>query len=202
MAMSALCAMARDAREAFASEPGCLMPTVSRTLRLDLLDYYDAGQAVKRNSTTGKDNVQLVSASSRLVSINYANGVSAQIMTMPVSKSDTLIIAAITVENPARDSQLVTFKNNWEPVAEGKVIKLPSVEQFFKKEVTKKDRAEAMKAVLFPVIYYTFDESDGSIVAHLNIEKVVDPEQWKRIAPLFNTELRYVPSGSKFRLAK
>lgn len=144
-------ATARTALDFFTDIPAGVFNMLSRTTRLDMIDYYNAGL------TTGSDNVfsgkaRILKVSDNAVDILVAKNSLATIAVLP-NGSDTVVALIETVRTPTPDSSLSFFKaSDWTPVD----VKLPVLADFMTPEAKKAE----LTAADYPDMTFTSIEFD------------------------------------------
>ena len=101
----------RTVRDFFASEPGELLTLVPKTVRLDMLDYYDSGTIVQANNNMGS-GTQLDTVTDNFLRLRTSD-VKTLEMRLMRWKNDTIIAVVETVETPVKDSHITFYNKHW-----------------------------------------------------------------------------------------
>jgi len=135
---------AADLRELFLGMPDSIMPTLTKSERMDFMDYIDSGMKAKvRNKLGGEsvmtlfeDNMLTVqtSGSGRLDMVLYDKG-----------KDNSLICIVRTVNTRYEDSRLQFFTQDWKPVPAYELIDMPKFDDYLTKEALRDDSVAFFK---------------------------------------------------------
>ena len=121
---------ARTIKDIFLSEPGYLMPLLSKSAKMDMIDYLSVGQMADVNNALGK-GTHFNKVTDSYMSVHISNGSTVELLLMPVSKRDTIVVAVTTFSLPAKDSRIEFFTTDWKRYVRTKT---------FMKEPTMKDK--------------------------------------------------------------
>ena len=112
LAMLPLTGTARTITDFFASEPGNIFPLLTRTNRLDLVDYYTSGQMVAvANNLEGEARLLEVADDYLKVQTSDCRQVE---MLMRMAGKDTVLTVIETVMTPVPDSRLTQWNVHWQ----------------------------------------------------------------------------------------
>ena len=104
MALLPLSGAARTIVDLFAIEPGNIFPLLTRTSRLDMVDYYNSGQQVAvPNNLAGE--ARLLELDSAYLKVQ-TSGSRVVEMCMRMAGKDTVVTVIETVLTPVPDSRL------------------------------------------------------------------------------------------------
>ena len=177
-------AEARTVRDFFLSEQGGIFNTLPTSKRQDMLAYYDAGRLMPTENSTG-DTATLSLVTDAFLSITTSSVSDVQ-MAMLVTKKDTTILVVNTLRLPASDSRITAYDTGWNQVDIGKVVELPSLEDFVTlPEGSKMKKSEVTGQIRFPLISYTVDPSTMAITARQHLADFISEEEWEELAPYF-----------------
>ena len=102
---------ARTVRDFFASEPGDVFTLLTKTTRLDMIDYYDNGTVVAAsNNMAGTSQIDTITNEYLRLQVSDAKTVEMRLMRW---KSDTIIAVVETVETPVKDSRITFYNKHW-----------------------------------------------------------------------------------------
>lgn len=190
---------ARTIRDFFISEPGEVFTMLSENARMDMLDYYDAGQhGSAGNNMGGRSSLQ--KADSAYLSVKMSESSSTE-MFFIVNKKDTAIFVISTYMLPAADSQVRVFDCNWDELESAKFFKEPTMSDFIViHDGKKKKDVEAM--IEFPIISYSYNSSTRELVAKQNLKDYMTVEGYDEVSPYLADSIVYVLKGKKFSLKK
>ena len=108
----------------FASEPGNIFPLLTRTNRLDLVDYYTSGQMVAvANNLAGESSLLQLDSAYLKVQTSATRVVE---MCMRTVGKDTVITVIETVMTPVPDSRLTQWNVHWQRYVSDRLFNRPS----------------------------------------------------------------------------
>ena len=182
--------------EAFTSKSNPLFPGLEENDRLDMIDYYQAGQ--KRNKTAGEIGSSFISSmTDDYIAVEVSNCLTVEIRRLQCG-NDTLLLVAKTLKTPAKDSTLEIYNGSWINLNINKYIKLPTIEDFIKSGA---DRKQVLNEIEFPLIEISIVEND-KIIFTQTLENYMSQETYKTISPMLEKSITYTWNGKKFAIAK
>ncbi len=194
---------ARTIKDLFVSEPGRLMPLLSQSVKMDMIDYLEAGRMAEVNNALGK-GTHFITVTDNYMSIQMSKSSTIELLLMPISKKDSVIVAITTIALPAKDSRIEFYTTNWEKYRHNKrFIKEPSMKDFIsipKGDKTKKETVLA--AIDFPIIQYTINPENHTIIARHGLEEYMSKEDYKKIAPYLRKGIVYHYKNGQFTSSK
>ena len=186
----------------FASEPGNIFPLLTRTNRLDLVDYYNSGQKVAMaNNLAGESRfIELDSTFLKL----QTSGSKVLEMSMMTAGKDTVIAVIETVMTPVPDSRITFWNTQWQQyVRTSTFFKAPTIDDFIVRKMPRELRNDLQDAMIFPLIQLTFKgERHDTIEATHGLEQFLEPNEYKRYAGYLKPSLSYTVKGTKIKLMK
>ena len=201
MALLPLTVEARTISDFFASEPGNIFPLLTRTNRLDMVDYYNNGQQVAlKNNLAGES--ELVELDSAYLKVKSSGSRTVEMQMRKVGK-DTVITVIETVMLPVPDSRLSQWNVHWQWYTSEKLFTMPSIDDFIVKKMPHELRADLQDAMIFPLIRLTFKgEKHDIIEATHGLEQFLAPSEYKRFADYLKPSLTYRFNGLKIKPVK
>ena len=201
MALLPLTVEARTISDFFASEPGNIFPLLTRTNRLDMVDYYNNGQQVAlKNNLAGES--ELVELDSAYLKVKSSGSRTVEMLMRKVGK-DTVITVIETVMLPVPDSRLSQWNVHWQWYTSEKLFQMPSIDDFIVKKMPQELRADLQDAMIFPLIQLTFKgENHDTIEATHGLEQFLAPSEYKRFANYLKPSLNYRFNGLKIKPVK
>lgn len=194
----ALTGEAKTIRELFADEPDDIFMILPKSIRLDMLDYFDVGRMVsmESNMTSNKKESRLLKVTDNQIDVALT-GASQVSMTLLTENSDSIIAVVQTYQLPYFDSQISFFDNNWNRLSTKKYFTEPTVKSFIIKGADKAKVNEILSLVKFALISYQIEQTDGvtTLTASLNLEGVMVKEDYDQIKD-------YLTKTVVFRLEK
>ena len=201
MALLPLPGTARTIADLFALEPGNIFPLLTRTNRLDLVDYYNSGQQVAvPNNLAGE--ARLLELDSAYIKVQTSAGRVVE-MRLRTAGKDTVVTVIETVQTPIPDSRLTQWNVHWQRYISDRLFTMPSIDDFFVKKMPSELRADLQDAMIFPLIQLTFKgEKRDLIEATHGLEQFLAPSEYKRYAGYLKPSLNYRFNGLKIKPVK
>ena len=192
---------ARTVADLLASEPGNIFALLTRTNRLDMIDYRLNNQEVAIQNLIGGES-RLEGMDTTWLKLRTSDSKTVE-MRMMVSGRDTVVAVIETVLTPTADSRITFWDVQWQSVRADKVFKMPCIDDFILKTMPADMRDELSIVMAFPFIemHFTGDRHDG-IEAVFNAKESVGPGDYKRFAPYFKDTVNYRINGVKIRPVK
>ena len=129
---------ATDLRTLFISMPDSITPTLTKSDRMDFLDYMDSGMKASARNKLGGESV-MTRFEENMLSIQTSRSGRMDMMLLRKGKDETLICIIRTVTAKYDDSRLSFFTEDWRPVPTEQLIELPSIDDYLTKEALKND---------------------------------------------------------------
>ncbi len=201
LAMLPLTGTARTITDFFASEPGNIFPLLTRTNRLDLVDYYTSGQMVAvANNLEGEARLLEVADDYLKVQTSDCRQVE---MLMRMAGKDTVLTVIETVMTPVPDSRLTQWNVHWQRYTSDRLFAMPTIDDFIIGKMPRELRADLQDAMIFPLIRLSFKgEGHDTIEATHGLDKFLVPDEYKRYAAYLKTSLNYRFNGLKIKSVK
>ena len=192
---------ARTIADFFASEPGTIFPLLTRTCRLDLVDYYNNGQQVSLlNNLAGESS--LLELDSAYLKVQTSGSRVVEMRMRTVGK-DTVITVIETVMTPVPDSRLTQWNAHWQRYVSDKLFQTPVIDDFIVGKMPRELRADLQDAMIFPLISLCFKGEDHDIIeASHGLEQFLAPSEYKRFASYLKPSLTYRFNGLKIKRDK
>lgn len=144
LAVLAICALtfsrvgAEDIRSLFINMPDTIMPTLTRSERLDFLDYMDSGMKARVRNKLGGESVMTAFSENSLTVMTSQSG-RIEMALFPCKNGSNLICIIRTVTARYDDSRLSFFTEGWQPVPTEQLMELPGIDDYLTKEALKND---------------------------------------------------------------
>ena len=202
MALLPLDGAARTIADFFASEPGNVFPLLTRTNRLDLVDYYNSGQTVAVPNNLGGTS-QLEALDSAYLKLQTSGSKVVEMRMLTTGSRDTVIVVIETVLTPVPDSKLTLWNSKWQMLRTDRHFKMPGIDDFIVKKMPRELRADLQDAMIFPLIQLTFKgDRRLQVEATHGLEQFLAPSEFKRFAPYLKPSITYRMSGTKIKPVK
>jgi len=192
---------ARTIADLFASEPGNIFRLLTRTSRLDMVDYYNSGQAVAARNNMGGDS-QLLALDSVYLKLQ-ASDVKTVEMRMVANRRDTVVFVIETVLTPVPDSRLTCWSSQWQRLNTAKLFTMPVIDDFMTHKMPSDLRADLDAAAPFQLIELTFDgTSHDTMVARHGLKRFLVASEYARFSPYLTDSITYRLGGTKIKRVK
>ena len=194
-------ASARTIADLFGIEPGTIFPLLTRTNRLDMVDYYNSGQVVDIVNNLSGDS-RLLELDSTYLKVQTSNSRVVE-MLMRTAGKDTVITVIETVMTPVPDSRLTQWNVHWQRFTSDTLISMPAIDDFIVGKMPHELRLDLQDQMIFPLIRLTFTgEKHDIIEASHGLEQFLAPSEYKRFAQYFKPSIRYRFNGLKIKPLK
>ena len=201
LALLPLTGMARTISDFFASEPGNIFPLLTRTGRLDMVDYYNSGKTVAiANNLEGESS--LLQLDSAYLKVQTSKNRIVE-MRMRTAGKDTVITVIETVMTPVPDSRLTQWNVHWQRFTSNKLFAMPGIDDFIIRKMPHDLRADLQDAMIFPLIQLTFKgEGHDIIEAAHGLEQFLAKEEYQRYSSYLKPSISYRFNGLKIKPVK
>lgn len=201
LALLPLTGMARTISDFFASEPGNIFPLLTRTSRLDMVDYYNSGKTVAiANNLEGESS--LLQLDSAYLKVQTSRNRIVE-MRMRTAGKDTVITVIETVMTPVPDSRLTQWNVHWQRFTSDKLFAMPGIDDFIIRKMPHDLRADLQDAMIFPLIQLTFKgEGHDIIEATHGLEQFLAKEEYQRYSSYLKPSISYRFNGLKIKPVK
>ncbi len=202
-ALSALPAHARlKASEAFTSAPPDVFMLLGRNDRLDMVDYYLAGQQRPvDNMLDGRSRITAMT--DEMMTIEMTPSSTYHLIILPAaSESNDVIALVITLSTPSKDSRLQFYRaDTWAPVAADKVFAEPSLTDWLTPE-GRKNQAMVEGMVPFMLAEYYYDPATATLTLTNTLADFLSDDVYMMLTPYLRPTLTYAWTGKKLTLNK
>lgn len=201
LALLPLTGMARTISDFFASEPGNIFPLLTRTGRLDMVDYYNSGKTVAiANNLEGESS--LLQLDSAYLKVQTSKNRIVE-MRMRTAGKDTVITVIETVMTPVPDSRLTQWNVHWQRFTSDKLFAMPGIDDFIIRKMPHDLRADLQDAMIFPLVSLTFKgEGHDIIEAAHGLEQFLAKEEYQRYSSYMKPSISYRFNGLKIKPVK
>ena len=138
LALAVMTVRAEDLRTLFIGMPDSIMPALTRSDRMDFMDYMDSGMKAKVRNKLGGESVMTRFEDNMLTVVTSGAGRMDMVL-FRMKSGGNLICIISTVTAKYDDSRLAFYTENWEPVATSGLIELPVFDDYLTKEALKSD---------------------------------------------------------------
>ncbi len=144
LALMATAGRAADLRTLFISMPDSITPTLTKSDRMDFLDYMDSGMKASARNKLGGESV-MTRFEDNMLSIQTSRSGRMDMLLLKKGKDETLICIVRTVNAKYEDSRLFFFTEDWKSVPADELIELPVIDDYLTKEALKNDSLDYFK---------------------------------------------------------
>ena len=198
---AAIPSFGRTAKEYFASDTTVtVFPMLPQNLRLDMLDYYNAGKSKETQNIFGGMSV-LEKATSQYLKLKSSEVSAVEVWMPDTVTAKPLYIVNNTFLTPVADGYISVYDHQMQKV--DKVFKMPEAKDFIR--IPKKDKKKVQDVVdMIDMLFLSFeiDPESGMITATQNLDTFLVPEEYKPLKPYLLKSIRYRWTGKKYKLVK
>ena len=137
-------AYSEDLRTLFLNMPDSIMPTLTRSDRMDFLDFKEIGMKARATNKLGDESV-MTELSERMLSVTTSGSGKVDMVLLPRKNGSNLICIIKTVTARYDDSRLEFYNENWTPVDAKQLIKLPRFDDYLTREALRQDSLSYFK---------------------------------------------------------
>ena len=201
MALIPVSGTARTIVDLFASEPGNIFTLLTRTNRLDMVDYYNSGQQVDINNNLMGAS-RLLELDSIYLKVQTSKSRVVEMRMRTVGK-DTVLTVIETALTPVPDSRLTQWNVHWQRYTSDRLFSMPGIDDFMVRKMPQELRLDLQDAMIFPLIQLTFKGKDHDLIeATHGLEQFLTPSEYKRFADYLKPSLSYRFNGLKIKPVK
>ena len=193
-------ANAADLRALFIGMPDSIMPTLTKSERLDFLDFMDYGMKAKvKNKLGGESEMTVLQENMLSIKTSESGQLDMALFRKKDGKNLICIIRTVTARYP--DSRIAFYTEDWKPVPLKALIELPQFDDYLTKEALKADSLAYFKK-LSMLRLQSVAPVDGALeFRYTSLDYIGEDAEryksWLKPAPL-----RYIWTGKRFKLAK
>ena len=144
LALAVTAVRAEDLRILFTGMPDSIMPALTRSDRMDFLDFMDSGMKARVRNKLGGESVMTQFEENMLTVVTSGAGRMDMVL-FRMKDGSNLICIVNTVTAKYDDSRLSFYTENWNPVATADLIELPVIDDYLTKEALKNDSLSLFK---------------------------------------------------------
>lgn len=190
-------AQAEDLRTLFINMPDTIMPVLTKSERMDFLDYLDSGMKARvRNKLGGESEMTELSDRSLTVSTSQSGRI--EMVLFPRKKGVNLICIIKTVTARYDDSRLAFYDENWMPIDAAGLIELPQFDDYLTKEALASDSLEVLKRQSMLRLQSVSSTENGLEFQYTSLDYI--GQDADKFRSWFKKEpVRYVWNGKRFK---
>ncbi len=188
---------AEDLRTLFVNMPDSILPTLTKSERMDFLDYMDSGMKARVRNKLGGESVMTALSDNSLTVMTSQSG-RMEMVLFPRRNGTNLICIIRTVSARYDDSSLAFYNEDWSPVNSDDLIKLPGFDDYLTNEARKADSLDYFRKQSV-LRLQSVTPADGALeFRYTSLEYI--GEDAERYSTWINPEpLCYIWNGKRFR---
>ena len=188
---------AADLKALFINMPDSIMPTLTKSDRMDFIDYMESGMLARVDNKLGGRSVMTLLDENALAVVTSQTGrMDMALFRMKDGKNLICIIKTVTTRY--HDSSLAFYTEDWTPVPLKGLIELPEFDDYLTKTALKSDSLDyfrKMSMLRLKLITATDNSLEFRYTSLDDIGEDADKyRSWIRQTPL-----RYVWNGKRFK---
>lgn len=190
-------ANAADIRALFIAMPDTIMPALTKSERMDFLDYIDSGMKARvRNKLGGESEMTELQDNSLTVQTSRSGKLQ---MALFQRKDGTVLICIIkTVTARFDDSRIIFYNEDWTPVESESLIEFPKFDDYLTKKALKEVLLPELKIKSLLRLQSATAVEGGLEFRYTSLDYI--GEDADRFRSWFKTDpVRYVWNGKRFK---
>lgn len=183
-------------QSAFINIPENLFPYISKSDRMDLIDYYDVG-IKKKIENMAQDTAYIINSSADNLKIEFAPGCVDDYFILDNEGKGRVVMVIRTLATPSADSGLYFYDRFMEPWPVEKFISLPRYDDWLK-PLSAADRRYVAEVVPFLTVEATYDPESRVLMFKPTLGDYISQDDMGRVAELLTGTISYRWNGKKF----
>ena len=135
---------AENLRTLFIGMPDSIIPTLTKSERMDFLDYMDSGMRARVRNKLGGESMMTAFSDNSLTVMTSQSG-RLEMVLFPRKNGSNLICIIRTVTARYEDSRLSFYNEDWTPVDAESLIDYPQFEDYLTKAALKSDSLDMLR---------------------------------------------------------
>lgn len=197
LALAMSFAYAADIRTLFINMPDTIMPALTKSERMDFLDYIDSGMKARvRNKLGGESEMTELQDNSLTVRTSRSGKLQ---MALFQRKDGTVLICIIKTVTARFDDSLIRFYNeDWTPVESESLIELPKFDDYLTKQALKQGYLLELKLLSILRLQSATAVDGGLEFRYTSLDYI--GEDADRFRSCFKADpVRYLWTGKRFK---
>ncbi len=192
------------ASDAFVAMPAQTLDLLTRSMRLDMLEYWKIDSIADIANTMEGFSHLCRPVTDDWLKVQVTPVTTLTIRMLPTRKGRiAATVYTIGDSLQAADSEIRFYDAEMNELKRDRFIKTPSSEDFFDfKGVDHKLRKELLSLVPFPTVEYTLSPDGTDLKARLTVGKYMGREDLEKITPYLRRDRVYHWTGSKYIMAE
>lgn len=198
--LMAISVHAADLRTLFIGMPDSIMPTLTKSDRMDFLDYMDSGMRARVRNKLGGESV-MTAFSDHSLSIVTSRSGRLEMALYPRKDGTNVICIIKTVTAHYDDSSLSFYNEDWTPIDGKSLIDLPQFDDYLTKEALKSDSLDVLKKQSLLRLQSASAIDDGLEFRYTSLDYIGEDadrfKSWFKADPII-----YIWTGKSFKPRK
>ena len=189
------------ASDVFVNLPLKNLDILSKSTRLDMLDYYAVDSIYKaRNGMEGLS--ELVKVTPDYLDVKITPVTSMQILLLHTKKGpSSVVLYTVGGEGQSKDTDVTFFAEDMRELPREKYLEYPDILDFFDVE-DKEAKKKIEDLVPFPTIEFTTVPESTDLTASLTVGEYMGKENYEYIKKYMKPALQFRWNGKKYELVK
>ena len=191
---------AEDLRTLFINMPDSIIPTLTKSERMDFLDYMDSGMKARvKNKLGGESEMTVLQDNMLSVKTSQSGQLDMVLFKKKDGKNLICIVRTVTARYP--DSRIVFYTEDWKPVPLKDLIELPQFDDYLTKEALNADSLDYFRKQSMLRLQSVIPVDGALEFRYTSLDYIgEDAERYKTwIKP---DPIRYIWNGKRFKLKK
>ncbi len=190
------------ARKAFSELPISVLDILSRSKRLDMLDYFDVDSILQATNTLGGPST-LETVKPDYLKVKLTPVSTLEVCILPRKAKGDIVMTLYTIggKTEAPDTELRFFTSDLKPIETSKIFKMPEMKEYFNVPKSAGVKVKDLEQeVAFPTAVYTATPGTPyKLTGRLTVDSYLPVETKDKIAPYISTPLEWEWDGQKWK---
>ncbi len=190
---------AQDIRSLFINMPDSIMPAITRSMRMDFIDYMDSGMKAQDRNKLGGQSAMTAFSERALTVMTSASG--RMDMVLFDRKGGGILICLInTAVTGYEDSRLAFYHGDWSPVDTDRLLEIPQLSDYLTRDALKNDSINSfLNSSLLR--FQTVTAVDNGLKFRYSSLRAIGPD-YEKYQSWLKPELTYRWNGKRFKYKK
>jgi len=186
-----------SAPKCLAEAPDAVIPLVDKNTRLDMIDYFMAGQS-KASANKFMGSCSIVEMNDTSAIFMLTDSVRCQIFVLNPDADAPIIGVITTYFDPLSDSSVAFYDKRWQKISG--IMAPPRLSAWLTSE-GERNRAKVEEEIPFILASYSFDPSSRMLVATNNTGRYFTAEDAPASLRMLKPRIAYLWDGKRFKPA-
>lgn len=190
-------ARTEDLRSLFINMPDSIMPALTRSERMDFLDYIDSNMRARVSNKLGGES-EMTQLKDDMLSVRTSQSGRMDMVLFPRKNGHNIICIIRTATARYDDSRLLFYNEDWSPVNSDDLIELPVFDDYLTKEALKADSLDYFKKLSMLRLQSVTPVNGGLEFRYTSLDYIGEDagryKTWIKPEPL-----RYIWNGKRFK---